>query len=137
PRASATTSAGSAWRINERTPPPQADVFAASSGGELKLAPAVGFEPTTKRLTAARSTTELRRSGTARGGRRWPSRPRWRRIHHRRLGPGCGSSTPCARAPDVWGSAGHTRHMALIAPEALGATLVGDVPLRLGDRAFS
>jgi len=27
--------------------------------------------------------------------------------------------------------------MALIAPEALGATLVGDVPLRLGDRAFS
>jgi hypothetical protein len=30
-----------------------------------QLAPAVGFEPTTKRLTAARSTTELRRSGDA------------------------------------------------------------------------
>src|SRR5689334_1067039 len=30
---------------------------------EWRLAPAVGFEPTTKRLTAARSTTELRRSG--------------------------------------------------------------------------
>ena len=29
------------------------------------MAPAVGFEPTTKRLTAARSTTELRRNGTA------------------------------------------------------------------------
>ena len=29
------------------------------------MAPAVGFEPTTKRLTAARSTTELRRSGSA------------------------------------------------------------------------
>ena len=27
------------------------------------MAPAVGFEPTTKRLTAARSTTELRRNG--------------------------------------------------------------------------
>ena len=37
----------------------------------MSLAPAVGFEPTTKRLTAARSTTELRRSegtvGTVRG----------------------------------------------------------------------
>ena len=30
-----------------------------------KLAPAVGLEPTTKRLTAARSTTELRRSASA------------------------------------------------------------------------
>lgn len=29
---------------------------------EMTMAPAVGFEPTTKRLTAARSTTELRRS---------------------------------------------------------------------------
>src|SRR5262245_31711700 len=29
------------------------------------LAPAVGFEPTTKRLTAARSTTELRRNEVA------------------------------------------------------------------------
>ena len=29
------------------------------------LAPAVGLEPTTKRLTAARSTTELRRSEDA------------------------------------------------------------------------
>ena len=28
----------------------------------VKVAPAVGFEPTTKRLTAARSTTELRRN---------------------------------------------------------------------------
>src|SRR5690242_12613522 len=28
----------------------------------FRVAPAVGFEPTTKRLTAARSTTELRRS---------------------------------------------------------------------------
>ena len=28
-----------------------------------RVAPAVGFEPTTKRLTAARSTTELRRNG--------------------------------------------------------------------------
>ena len=40
----------------------------------MSLAPAVGFEPTTKRLTAARSTTELRRSegtvGTVRGRRR-------------------------------------------------------------------
>ena len=27
-----------------------------------QVAPAVGFEPTTKRLTAARSTTELRRN---------------------------------------------------------------------------
>ena len=34
----------------------------------MELAPAVGFEPTTKRLTAARSTTELRRSeGAAEG----------------------------------------------------------------------
>src|SRR5262245_12784366 len=33
------------------------------------MAPAVGFEPTTKRLTAARSTTELRRSeGRERSG---------------------------------------------------------------------
>ena len=32
---------------------------------EGKVAPAVGFEPTTKRLTAARSTTELRRNGSA------------------------------------------------------------------------
>ena len=30
--------------------------------GSGELAPAVGFEPTTKRLTAARSTTELRRN---------------------------------------------------------------------------
>ena len=32
-----------------------------------ELAPAVGFEPTTKRLTAARSTTELRRNACRRG----------------------------------------------------------------------
>src|SRR4029079_19079065 len=31
-----------------------------------EMAPAVGLEPTTKRLTAARSTTELRRSGADR-----------------------------------------------------------------------
>ena len=35
------------------------------------LAPAVGLEPTTKRLTAARSTTELRRSEDTRD----PSEP--------------------------------------------------------------
>src|SRR5437762_9091219 len=100
----------------------------------VKLAPAVGLEPTTKRLTAARSTTELRRSGTARGGRRWPSRPRWRRIHHRRLGP-----ERCSRLllRDAFGVAGHTRRMALITPEALGATLLRDAPLRLGDHAFA
>jgi hypothetical protein len=34
----------------------------------LKVAPAVGLEPTTKRLTAARSTTELRRSEGRPGG---------------------------------------------------------------------
>ena len=41
---------------------------------QYRVAPAVGLEPTTKRLTAARSTTELRRSegsrkaiGAARG----------------------------------------------------------------------
>ena len=34
-----------------------------------KLAPAVGFEPTTWRLTAARSTTELRRTEVSRPGR--------------------------------------------------------------------
>ena len=48
-----------------------------------KLAPAVGFEPTTKRLTAARSTTELRRSEgrTRRGVRRWrPEGPRRARV---------------------------------------------------------
>ena len=32
---------------------------------EVKLAPQVGLEPTTKRLTAARSTAELLRSATA------------------------------------------------------------------------
>lgn len=31
-------------------------------GRSKQVAPAVGFEPTTKRLTAARSTTELRRN---------------------------------------------------------------------------
>ena len=36
------------------------DAFAlASSLAGVELAPRVGFEPTTKRLTAARSTTEL------------------------------------------------------------------------------
>jgi hypothetical protein len=41
------------------------------------LAPAVGFEPTTKRLTAARSTTELRRSEVTVGETiRAPSRRR-------------------------------------------------------------
>ena len=34
-----------------------------------RLAPAVGFEPTTKRLTAARSTTELRRNARRTIGR--------------------------------------------------------------------
>src|SRR4051812_29971827 len=33
-----------------------------------RVAPAVGLEPTTKRLTAARSTTELRRSEGPPGG---------------------------------------------------------------------
>ena len=46
-------------------------------GFSKQLAPAVGFEPTTKRLTAARSTTELRRSeGIA--GRRSRRRSRGR-----------------------------------------------------------
>ncbi len=31
----------------------------AEGGSQKKMAPEVGFEPTTKRLTAARSTTEL------------------------------------------------------------------------------
>ena len=35
---------------------------------ERVVAPAVGLEPTTKRLTAARSTTELRRSEERRVG---------------------------------------------------------------------
>ena len=47
---------------------------------EAKLAPAVGLEPTTKRLTAARSTTELRRSEDRRGAIARPSRPRTGRI---------------------------------------------------------
>ena len=41
------------------------------------VAPAVGLEPTTKRLTAARSTTELRRNGwraSARGPHRVTAR---------------------------------------------------------------
>ena len=38
----------------------------ASNPGNGSVAPAVGLEPTTKRLTAARSTTELRRSEDAR-----------------------------------------------------------------------
>ena len=42
-----------------------------------KMAPAVGFEPTTKRLTAARSTTELRRSeGPSGAGRGAVAAPR-------------------------------------------------------------
>ena len=43
---------------------------------EWGLAPAVGFEPTTKRLTAARSTTELRRNGREPRARRATSRGR-------------------------------------------------------------
>jgi hypothetical protein len=40
--------------------------YAPGVTGRLgKLAPAVGFEPTTWRLTAARSTTELRRNEAA------------------------------------------------------------------------
>ena len=40
----------------------------------IQLAPAVGLEPTTKRLTAARSTTELRRSDAIAGRRSWRRR---------------------------------------------------------------
>ena len=44
------------------------EIVAARSqpaGFRIRVAPAVGLEPTTKRLTAARSTTELRRSEDA------------------------------------------------------------------------
>ena len=58
-----------------------------------ELAPAVGLEPTTKRLTAARSTTELRRSEE----RRVSSRCRGRERQGRRVGAGRQDSTA---APD-------------------------------------
>src|SRR5688572_1082643 len=54
---------------------PQVPFLNSLTYGEV--APAVGFEPTTKRLTAARSTTELRRNGVDRDTRPqtapWPS----------------------------------------------------------------
>ena len=53
----------------------------------VKVAPAVGLEPTTKRLTAARSTTELRRS-EGREGRSESSVPRASKAPGRRRATG-------------------------------------------------
>src|SRR5437762_10968678 len=59
----------------------------------VKMAPAVGLEPTTKRLTAARSTTELRRSEGRRARERpptrAPSRRRSREYQKVRASPVC------------------------------------------------
>src|SRR6185295_6340864 len=79
------------------------------------VAPAVGLEPTTKRLTAARSTTELRRS-------EGPIRPR---------GPTVAGRPGPRRAPDsVAGSHELTRD--LVSVEGLAANL-HDPRLRIVD----
>src|SRR5688500_10004129 len=91
------------------------------------MAPAVGLEPTTKRLTAARSTTELRRSEDRRGAVGIDRGSTARQNIRRR-------SSDC-----------HTRPMTdpspLISPEALAARLddphlrIADVRWVLGDPA--
>src|SRR5690349_11318805 len=90
------------------------------------MAPAVGLEPTTKRLTAARSTTELRRSE----GRRSASRRRRRRGPARRA---TGYQTSFAVSDPGYPRAMSPRSPLISADELRDRILADDTTLRIVD----